>query len=189
MNCSMHTKGSSNECSREPDPHEMAIQIPRHLHSEIPEAGTLRASSARIGQCLPAAYGAAGNPNRRGSSDGRPCSYVDFDTAQVFGVAGHGIPQGQEWNPHRTGLRWATAEFCRSTLMGSRVLGLGFNGRKRRSGCPRLHPVSGKGRSSTGPVAVDAALSGSPSFKPPALPEIYGLELPRKFRYGFECKS
>jgi REP element-mobilizing transposase RayT len=54
-----------------------------------------------------------------GASDARSCAHVDLDPAQVRGVTGDRVPQGQKRNPFGPSVRWAQAQFRGPALLGT----------------------------------------------------------------------
>ena len=116
----------------------MGMQIPRGVHSEMPEEGVVQGVAARIGDSVSAAYGATGSRDHGGAFDAGPCAHADIDSAEVLRFAGDGVHQRQERNTYCQGARWAKTELRRTAFLGARLLGIdGGEGR----GCGRLEPV------------------------------------------------
>ena len=59
---------------------------------------------------------AEGEPDRGGTFDARPRAHDDRDPAEIRGVAGGGIHQGQERDPHGAGLLAKTYQLLRNLL-------------------------------------------------------------------------
>ena len=136
----------------------MGMQISCGVYHEMPEEDPVWANSAGVGASLSGTGTTEGMRNHRGAPHGRSRAHADLDSAEILGGAGDGVYQGQERDPHRTGICWPTAEFCGPAVLGAWVLGLdGGTGRSR--GAP-LHPGTGKGRSADRSTDADAALSG-----------------------------
>jgi putative transposase len=75
--------------------HEMALQIPHHLHSQVPQKNDLRgiATASRTG--VPQIGATEREPDRGGSSSRRSRAHLDFDSAEICGVAGGWLHQGE----------------------------------------------------------------------------------------------
>lgn len=63
-----------------------------------------------------------GEPSRRSTPDARPRAHVAGDTAEVRGIAGGGVHQGEERDSSGPGVCRAQAQLCRAALLGQRVL-------------------------------------------------------------------
>lgn len=111
----------------------------------------------------------------------RSRSHHALDTAQVRGGSGDRVHQGEERDSYRAGVPGSAPELRGPALLGTRVLRL--DRRARRSSGSRIHPASGEGGQKARPTSPalgkglperaarsTAALSGSHSPKPPALP-------------------
>jgi REP-associated tyrosine transposase len=64
-----------------------------------------------LGEVIAQVSRAEAEPDRGGAPDGGSCAHDDLDTAEVRGVAGGGIHQGQECNTSGAGLWRAEANF------------------------------------------------------------------------------
>ena len=125
--------------------------------------------------------------HERNSADARSCAHAAVDPAEMRGVAGGRFHQGQERDPHGSGLWRAQTQFRGAAFLGPEILRQ--HGRARRRSHPRLHPQSGEGRSEAGadePLALTSRLGrlqiqgprkrpllplrAAPILKPPALP-------------------
>jgi putative transposase len=74
----------------EPKPHEMGLQIPRHLHSEVPQKNDLRAIALASRTGVPQVGATEREPDRGGSSSRRSRAYVisippKYAVSQVVG--------------------------------------------------------------------------------------------------------
>ena len=81
------------------------------------------------------------------------------DPAEIRGVAGGRFHQGQERDPHGSGLWRAQTQFRGAAFLGPGILRQ--HGRARRRSHPRLHPQSREGRSEAGadePLALTSRL-------------------------------
>jgi hypothetical protein len=97
----------------------MGVKIPCGLYPEVPPPGVVRAVAPppRGGVSRPRA--GQGEPHPRGASDARSCAHVDLDPAQVRGVTGDRVPQGQQRNRFGPSVRWAQAQFRGPALLGT----------------------------------------------------------------------
>src|SRR5690242_18025710 len=71
-------------------------KIPRDLYPEVPTQGVVWATARALGRDVPQPGCPEAEPDRGRAPDVRSCAYDDRDSAQVCGVAGGGIYQGQE---------------------------------------------------------------------------------------------
>src|SRR5215831_16733780 len=77
----------------------MGLQIPLGLHSQVPEKNDLWRIAPASRRGVPQAGAAEREPDRGGSSSRGSRAYVDFDSAEICGVAGGWLHQGEECNP------------------------------------------------------------------------------------------
>src|ERR1700679_238537 len=148
----------------------MGMQISCGVYYERPEENLVWSNPAGVGASFSGTGGAEGVRDNRRASDGRSCAYAALDSAEVFGGAGTGVPEGENGDPHSAGVCRAQRELRGAAVLGARLLGVdGGTGRSRGAS---LHPGTGKRRSAAGSTDADAALSGSHYLKPPALPEV-----------------
>src|ERR1700745_3899829 len=100
----------------------MGVQIPRGVHSQVPQEDSLcRVAATPCG-------GVSQTRRAKGKQDrGRPSptgsrAYVDFDPTQTFNGAGDRVYQGKERDTLSPCVRREEAEFRRSALLGQRIL-------------------------------------------------------------------
>src|ERR1700679_2037058 len=134
------------------------MQIPCGVHKQVPEEDPVWANPERVGAGVSGTGAAEGMRDNRGASDGRPCAHVALDSTEVFGGPGAGVSEGENGDPHCSGVCWAEAELCGAAVLGARLLGI--DGGSRRSRGASLHSGTGKRRSAAGSTDADAALSG-----------------------------
>src|SRR6516162_3552485 len=165
----------------------MGVQIPRGVHSQVPQEGTLWGTEAASRRYVPQAGLAEGEPDRRRSPLGGSCSHDDLDPTEVRCFAGGRLYQGQECDPPGPDLRREEAQLRGTAFLGQRLLRL--DRRSGRSGDTGIHQEPGTRRQAPGSaelVALIAAfrrleqlgprqrpqqpLRAAPSLKPPALP-------------------
>ena len=73
------------------------------VHHEMPEEDPVWQNSRSWGQ-YSGNWRGKKNARDRGASDGRSCAHVAFDSTEVFGGAGIGVPEGKNGDPHCTGV-------------------------------------------------------------------------------------
>ena len=134
------------------------MQISHRVHSEVPEEDIVWADPAGVGGGLSRPGPAKGKRDPRGAPDDRSCAYVDLDPAEVFGGAGDGVHEGQDGDPHRSGVGGEKKELCGAAVLGEGLLGVD-GGPGRRRGAP-LYSEARERRPAFGPTYADAALSG-----------------------------
>jgi hypothetical protein len=97
------------------------------------------------GRGFPAACAPEGSESRGRAFDARSRAHAAVDTAEICGVAGRRVYQGQERDSFGPGLWRAQTQFRRAAFLGSRILRQ--HGWSRRGRDPRLHPQPREGRS------------------------------------------
>ena len=80
------------------------MQISHRVHSQVPEESVVWADSRGAWEGLSRPGPAEGKRDPRGAFDARSCAYVDLDTAEVFGGASDGVYEGENGDPHRSGV-------------------------------------------------------------------------------------
>ena len=139
---------------------QVGVQIPRGVHSEVPAEDAVRATAAASWERCSASW-----PQQKESRIEEGHLMPDHvhmmicDPAEVCGVAGGRVHQGQERDPFGAGLRGAEAQLRRAAFLGARILRV--HGGARRGGDPRVHPEPGGGGQapgSTEPVALSGHL-------------------------------
>ena len=116
-------------------------------------------SCVGIWRSVPQACASEGIEGRRRVFDARSCAHAAVDPAEIRGVAGGRFHQGQERDPHGSGLWRAQTQFLGAAFLGPGILRQ--HGRARRGSHPRLHPQSREGRSEAGadePLALTRRL-------------------------------
>jgi len=76
--------------------HQLGVQVPRGVHSEVPQKGAVRRLEAIFGRSISPIGRAEGEPDRRGAPDAGSCAHDDSDPAEICGVTGRGIHQGEK---------------------------------------------------------------------------------------------
>jgi len=102
----------------------MGLQISRGLDSQVPQEDAVGGAAEASCGGIPEIGGAEGMPDRGGTSAAGSRAYDDIDPAEICGVAGGGLHQGQECHPRGAGLRRTQAQFRGPALLGQRVLRL-----------------------------------------------------------------
>src|SRR4030095_3344761 len=100
----------------------MGLQIPRDLHSQMSQEDAVCPTAASSWGGVPQAGSTEGQSDRRGPSDAGSRAHDDIDPTKIRGVSGGGVHQGKECDPLGPGLWGTEAKFCRSTLLGPRLL-------------------------------------------------------------------
>src|SRR4029077_8310070 len=119
----------------------MGVQIPRGVHSQVPQEGTLWGTEAASRRCVPQAGLAEGEPDRRRSSHVGSCSHDDLDPTEVRGFASGRLYQGQECDPPGPDVRREEAQLRGTAFLGQRLLRL--DRRSGRSGDTGVHQEPG----------------------------------------------
>src|SRR5215467_13324363 len=101
---------------------KMGVQIPRRVHSQVPEKDPVCTTSTASGGGVPQAGRTKGKQDRGGAPSSGPRAHDDFHPAEIRGVAGGRVHQGQECDPLGPGIRGKEAELRRAALLGQRVL-------------------------------------------------------------------
>ena len=134
------------------------MQISYRVYTEVSEESVVWADTAGVGDGLSGPGPAKGMRDPRGASDARSCAYVDLDPAEIFGGASDGVHEGQDGDPHCSGVGGEEKELCGAAVLGEWLLGV--DGEPRRRGGAPIHPGAREGRPAPGPTGADAALSG-----------------------------
>ena len=100
----------------------MGVQIPRGIHSKVPEKDVVRAVEAIPWRGVSQAGAAEGMPDRGRSSDVGSRAHDDCDTTEILGIAGNWIYEGQERDPSGPSVWGEATKFCWSALLGPRIL-------------------------------------------------------------------
>ena len=120
----------------------MGMQISCGVYHEMPEEDAVWANPAGVGAGFSGTGTAEGMRAHRGASDGRSCAHADRHPTEVFGGAGAEVPEGENGDPHSSGICRAKAELCGAAVLGAWLLGL--NGGTGRSRGASLHSGTGK---------------------------------------------
>ena len=86
------------------------------------EEDVISGASQASGRGIPQARGAERSKDRGRASDVRPRSHDDLDPAEIRGVTGSRLHQGQERDPLGAGLRRKEAQLRGPALLGARLL-------------------------------------------------------------------
>jgi len=121
-------KGGSHERQPKPKPLYVGLQVPRGLHPQVPEKGSVRQTAGTSWRdisraCAPKGMQGGGRP-----SDARPCPHLAFHPAQVCGFTSGWFHKGQKRHPNRPNVPRTQEKLCWLPLLGQRVLCL--NGRQ-----------------------------------------------------------
>src|SRR5208283_5936473 len=96
------------------------------------------ADSTGAGEGLSRPGPAEGKRDPRGASDARSCAYVDLHPTEIFGGAGDGVYEGENGDPHCSGVGREEEELCGAAVLGEGLLGV--DGGQRRRGGASIHP-------------------------------------------------
>ena len=88
------------------------MKIPCVVHTEVSKEDVVREVARAPWGNVSAVGAAQGMPDSVRAPDARSCSHADCDTAEECGVAGRGIPKGEECDPHSPRVRGAEAQLC-----------------------------------------------------------------------------
>ena len=110
---------------RKAKPHEMELQVPRRVHTEMSKKGAVRATADSPRRGVSGVGAAQGEFDRGGTSDGRSRAHDDRDTAEVRGIERGGVHQGQKRDSPGAGALGAEEELCGAMFLGSGLLCLG----------------------------------------------------------------
>jgi hypothetical protein len=83
----------------------MGLQIPRGLHSQVPQEDVVCPAATASWGGVPQAGSAEGQPDRRGTSHGGSRAHDDIDSTEIRRVSGGRVHQGKERDPLGPGLR------------------------------------------------------------------------------------
>ena len=146
---------------RNPETHDVGLQRPCGVHSEISTQDALRPVAAGffLRSGIPGFGRAKGMHSGRGASDARTRPPDVAGAAAVCGIKRDGVHQRQECDPHRTGVGGTTKEFCRPAFFGTGVSGV--DGRQERGCRASLYPRPGEGRSTSRTTGTEGAWSAS----------------------------
>src|SRR6266480_5395701 len=100
----------------------MGVQIPRRVHSQVPQKDPVCGVATAPGGSLPKVGRAERKQDRGGSSSSRPRAHVDLDPAKVRSVAGGRVYQGEECNSPGSRIRRKEAELRRPAFLGEGIL-------------------------------------------------------------------
>lgn len=137
---------------RKPKSHEMGLQVPRGVHTEMSKKDAVRGVEKAPWRGVSGTGASKGKSDRRRAFDAGPRAHDAIDTAEILCVAGGGVHQGKERDPSGQGVCRAQKEFCGSALLGARVLCLdGWTGRR---GDSQLHKAPRGGGCEVGAAGV-----------------------------------
>src|ERR1700756_364099 len=100
-----------------PKPYEVGVQIPCGVHSEMPKKDAVRGVTAALGRSVAQAGCAERESNRGRSPAARSGAHDDRDPAEVCGVAGDWVYQGEECNSPGAGVWGEEEEFRGSAFL------------------------------------------------------------------------
>ena len=124
----------------------MGMQVSCSIHPEVSTQGDLWVDTARARADHKGIGATEGEPSGGGASDGRSCSYHAVGAAEVLGVWGGGVHQGEERDSDRPTVHGPEEKLCGAELLGEGILCV--DGRERRSAGTRLYQGTGERRPS-----------------------------------------
>ena len=99
----------------------MGVQIPRGIYSEVSEKDVVRAFEAVPWRSFSQAGAVTAKPPAARASDAGSRTYDDCDTAEILGIAGDWLYQGQECDTSSASVWGEAAKFRWSALLGQRI--------------------------------------------------------------------
>src|SRR4029450_7160599 len=100
----------------------MGMQVSRGVHTEVPQEEHIRMGAQRVGTD----HARVGPTKRSGGGgralDGGSCAHVVIDPAEVFGIRGGGVYQGEERDSDRPAVYGSGEELCRAEFLGEGIL-------------------------------------------------------------------
>ena len=92
------------------------------FHPQVPQKDVIRGVAAALGRSVPQAGCAEGESNRRRAPAARSRAHDDRDTAEVRGVPGDWVYQGEERDSLGSGVWGEEEKLCGPAFLGARVL-------------------------------------------------------------------
>src|SRR5215813_2778036 len=117
-----HGKETDRERQPNPKPYEMGMQIPCRVYPQRAAQSAVRPTARRLGRGVPGAGPTEGEQGGGGASAPGSRPHVALDSAEVRGVAGGGVSQGEECNLHCAHVWREGAQLCRRAVLGAGVL-------------------------------------------------------------------
>ena len=98
----------------------LGVRFPRatRLHPEASQKDAVRGAAAAPWRGVPPVGAAEGESDRGRALDGRSRAHDDVDSAEVCGVAGGGVHQGQECDPSGAGVRESGSATSSGSISG-----------------------------------------------------------------------
>jgi len=124
----------------------MGMQVSCGVHPEVSAQGDVRVDTQRAWGDYEGVGPTQGKRGGGGASDGRPCAHDVVDPAEVFGIGGGGVHQGEEYDSDRAKIYGSEKELCRVELLGEGILRV--DGGAGRGASAPVHPRAGERRSS-----------------------------------------
>lgn len=172
---------------REPNPHGVGVQIPCCIYTQVSSPHVVRRTAQASWGGVPETGAAEREPDRRRSPDAGSRTYDDCDTAEVSGVAGCGIHQGEERNSSGAGIWREEVEPCGATFLSEGVFRI--YDRSGRSRDPRIHSTPGGRRQATRSnepvVLTDHCYGGPKKSEPRQRPRIAASSGSQPKAHGF----
>src|SRR5713101_10071690 len=116
-----HGKETDRERLPEPQSYQMGMQISRGLYPQRAAQSALRAPARRLGRSMPRVGPPEGEQSGGGASAPGSRPHVALDSAEVRGVAGGGVSQGEECDLHCAHIWREGAQLCRRAVLGAGV--------------------------------------------------------------------
>lgn len=124
----------------------MGMQVSCGVHTEVSAQGDVWVDTQRTWADHAGVSSTEGERGGGRASDGRPCAYDVDDPAEVFGVRGGGVHQGEECDSDRSKVYGPEEELCRVEFLGEGILRVD-GGAGREASAP-VHQRAGERRSS-----------------------------------------
>jgi len=127
--------------------HQMGMQVPCSLDSEMPEENTVRSDQEGPGGSTARVGDTEGERDPGRAIDGGSRPHVDLDSTEVWGGAGGGIHEGKERHMDSED-DGAAEKFYGPEFLGEGVLRV--DGGVGGENAARVHSSAGRGRSEVG---------------------------------------
>src|SRR5512142_654576 len=98
----------------------MGVQIPHSFYPEASQKDAVRTAEEAPGRGVSSVGAAEGESDPRRAHDGRSRAYADVDPAEVCGVTGGGIHEGEECDSSGS-VRGEEEKLCGATFLGPRA--------------------------------------------------------------------
>ena len=100
----------------------MGMQVSCGVYHEVSAQGDVRVDTQRAWADYEGVGPTQGERGGGGASEGRSCAYDAEHTAEVFGIWGGGVHQGEERDIDRPKVHGSEEEFCGIELLGEGLL-------------------------------------------------------------------